>query len=147
MSDEIRKCVNCSGPLSGRQVKFCQKRCSYVFNRNVYLMEHYGITLKQFDELLAFQGGVCAVCKYPPVGKRIMVVDHEHTNGRQGKVRGILCLVCNLKFISREKKSDRFRNAADYLDNPPAVTLFGEIIAKGVPPKPRKRRAPRKGKA
>jgi len=142
MTPNGKTCHRCSASLTGRQVKFCGTKCSVIFNRNAYLIKTYGITSDQFDQLLAFQGGVCYICKSPPQGKRIMVVDHEHSAGRAGKIRGILCLICNLKFLGREKKSDRFHNAAEYLDDPPAVRLFGEIIAPGAP-KTRRKRKPR----
>lgn len=125
-------------------MKFCGTTCSVAANRNIYLMKTYGITADQFDQLLAFQGGVCYICERPPQGKRIMVVDHEHDGGRSGKVRGILCQICNLKFLGKEKKSNRFHRAAEYLDDPPAVRLFGVIIADGAPAPKRKRRQPRR---
>lgn len=139
-----KTCAQCSGPLSGRQTKFDSPACMNRFSRNAYLIKTYGITVEQFDQLLEFQGGHCYICEQPPKGKRIMVVDHEHSAGKAGKVRGILCLICNLKFLGREKSSFKYQNAAEYLDDPPAVRLFGEIIAPGGPPKKRKRRAPRK---
>ncbi|WP_328853688.1 endonuclease VII domain-containing protein [Micromonospora globbae] len=43
---------------------------------------------KEFDELLAAQGGVCAVCGVPDPEH----LDHDH---RTGWVRGILCFNCN----------------------------------------------------
>lgn len=51
----------------------------------------YGITPEDYQEMLAAQGGVCAVCGAGP-GVRALAVDHCHTTGR---VRGILCPNCN----------------------------------------------------
>lgn len=41
-------------------------------------------------ELLERQGGVCAICKKPPV---IPCLDHFH--GTTGHIRGVLCSGCN----------------------------------------------------
>ena len=57
----------------------------------------YGITPRQYKELLAKQKGCCAVCgtsKNPRKGHEDrMVVDHDH---RTGKTRGLLCHRCNI---------------------------------------------------
>jgi hypothetical protein len=67
--------------------------------RNAYLKKQYGITVEQYEEMLAAQGGACAICGrtedgiHPRTGKpRRLAVDHCHDTGR---VRGLLCLACN----------------------------------------------------
>ena len=67
----------------------------YYLNQG--LLKNYGITIEQYRETLAKQGGVCAICKQPETteirGKVIaMPVDHCHTSG---KARGLLCTQCN----------------------------------------------------
>lgn len=55
----------------------------------------YGITLDDYNAMLAAQGGHCALCeKTPEDEKRFkrLNVDHCHETGR---VRGILCTRCN----------------------------------------------------
>lgn len=57
----------------------------------------YGITVEDYDLMLAEQGGVCKICKRPETsvrnGKvRRMPVDHDHDTG---EVRGLLCMLCN----------------------------------------------------
>lgn len=60
----------------------------------------YGMSVDDFDRLLASQGGGCAICKstervHVVRGEdrlRKLSVDHDHTTG---VVRGILCNVCN----------------------------------------------------
>ena len=57
-------------------------------SREYHLRRRYGIGQAEFDELLAQQEGVCAICGAPDPQH----VDHDH---RSGWVRGILCFNCN----------------------------------------------------
>ena len=66
----------------------------------------YGLTRERYYELFAFQKGCCAICDE----KRPLVVDHDHATGR---VRGLLCQICN-RFLG--KSGDR-------------VAYFGNVIA------------------
>jgi hypothetical protein len=54
----------------------------------------YGITLEQFNAIMARQGGRCAICGYSDRSnaKVFPFVDHCHGSG---SVRGILCANCN----------------------------------------------------
>jgi hypothetical protein len=56
------------------------------------LMQHYGITEEQYQELLKKQNGVCALCCKLPDSNRRLAVDHNH---KTGKIRGLLCSRCN----------------------------------------------------
>lgn len=61
--------------------------------RRSELKQKYGITTDQFDEMLAAQGGCCAICGTDtPKGSGTFHVDHCHTTG---KIRGLLCINCN----------------------------------------------------
>ena len=59
------------------------------------LRTSYGLTVEQFDALLAAQNGVCAICGRPQTHKlwEELCVDHDHTTG---KVRALLCHHCNV---------------------------------------------------
>src|SRR5262245_14231981 len=59
--------------------------------RNSRLLRQYGITALQYDRLLAFYDSGCWICGWKPK-KRRLAVDHCHKSGR---VRGILCHMCN----------------------------------------------------
>jgi hypothetical protein len=61
---------------------------------NYRLQYEYGITLQQYDEILAAQGGVCVLCMKPPTERRL-AVDHDHVTGR---VRGLMHRTCNSSF-------------------------------------------------
>ncbi len=61
--------------------------------KNRFLIWKYGITLVDYNKMLAVQGGVCATCGGPPNRKRVNFdVDHNH---RTGTIRGLLCSSCN----------------------------------------------------
>lgn len=55
------------------------------------LKQKYGISLAQYDEMYAAQGGVCGICGKPQI--RDLHVDHCHVTE---KIRGLLCGTCNL---------------------------------------------------
>jgi hypothetical protein len=59
--------------------------------RAYQLRSQYGITPEEYDEMLAAQGGKCALCETLPLTKRL-AVDHDHATGQ---VRGLLCWSCN----------------------------------------------------
>ncbi|MGQ5576747.1 endonuclease VII domain-containing protein [Streptomyces sp. ECR3.8] len=56
-----------------------------------HLKLRYGITIEQYEQMLASQRGGCAICGSFPGGKRL-AVDHCHVTGR---VRALLCPQCN----------------------------------------------------
>lgn len=55
-------------------------------------LQRYDLTPEQHQQMLNEQNHVCAICHKPPNGKRPLVVDHRHSDG---KVRGLLCYGCN----------------------------------------------------
>ncbi len=58
-------------------------------------IKSYGLSLKDYDELLETQGGGCAICgSAEPKTKRNgrFCVDHNHETN---EVRGLLCAPCN----------------------------------------------------
>jgi hypothetical protein len=80
-----RVCKVCRGKDRAKRRKLHPQK----YSRNRYLRREYGITLVEFDTLLASQDGKCmGCCERIPTD-----LDHNHTNG---KIRGILCHSCNL---------------------------------------------------
>ena len=55
----------------------------------VHLLAKYGITLEDYQALWDNQSGACAICGRSDIK---MQLDHDHSNGR---VRGLLCHLCN----------------------------------------------------
>ncbi len=114
MSQRKRKCCHCNR-YKARHLyhadqwklknkapvcKSCRKKYSESFrqSRDHYYQKTYGITLEEYESMLAYQGGVCAICRKKP-GKRNLAVDHDHEvekiEGVRLSVRGLLCHKCN----------------------------------------------------
>jgi hypothetical protein len=125
-SKKCRKCgivkpraeftVRQSGPRIGHLAAYC-KSCSVtrakvakerdpsIYRRVEWpskLKRLYGITVEDYNRILAEQGGACALCgsttpesgsrKYKRTVRSVFDVDHNH---KTGKVRGLLCTRCN----------------------------------------------------
>ena len=73
----------------------------------------YGLTLEQYDAMLAAQDGVCAICGEPRPEDRTLHVDHDHDTG---EIRGLLCFKCNNALGDFNDDHDLFQRAAAYLD-------------------------------
>jgi hypothetical protein len=75
-----------------------------------YLKTTYGISVEQYQAILASSGGVCAICSQKA---RKMVLDHNHTTM---KVRGILCDTCNRALGMFKDNAPLLRRAAKYVE-------------------------------
>jgi hypothetical protein len=83
--------------------------------RNVQYKRRYGITIEQFDQMVADQDGRCAICRegFKPAKKKLAVhVDHCH---KTQFVRGILCARCNLGLGLFKDSAEFLQKAIDYL--------------------------------
>jgi hypothetical protein len=98
--------------------------------RRDYMLRYtYGISQEKYEELLAAQGGCCAICgKTPEEEGRNLAVDHDH---KTGEIFGILCTYCNKFLVGRLREPAAFAAVSEYLKQ--GLGLF-------VPPKPKKRR-------
>jgi len=82
--------------------------------RRLHLRRKFGMTLGQYDAILAAQEGGCAICGDPPLDGRSMHVDH-----RGAAIRGILCVRCNNALGQLRDDPELMLRAAEY------VTLDG----------------------
>lgn len=85
-----------------------------------YLWRHYKITLERYEELLAEQGGKCAICLRPErvIDKRtgepyLLAVDHDHDTKA---VRGLLCMNHNRALGMFEDNQKDLGRAIAYLE-------------------------------
>ncbi|PZR81626.1 MAG: hypothetical protein DI537_37920 [Stutzerimonas stutzeri] len=88
-------------------------------DRRSNLNKKFGITVEEYDALVASQGNTCAICRQPEryIHPRTqeparLAVDHNH---QTGAVRGLLCSNCNrgLGFFNEDR--DRLDAAREYL--------------------------------
>jgi hypothetical protein len=80
--------------------------------RDAYLRRTHGITIDEYDEKLASQGGVCAVCGAQPRADISLHVDHDHETGR---LRSLICFGCNNVLGNVGEDPARLIALADYL--------------------------------
>lgn len=83
--------------------------------RDGHLRRTFGITLAEFDAMLCYQKGLCAICERPPKSGQNLHVDHDH---RTGDVRGLLCRPCNTGIGLLQESPTLFAAATTYLANP-----------------------------
>ena len=81
-----------------------------ISDRRNQLKRLYGITVEQYNEMLASQGGACATCRR---AVKKFHVDHCHLTGL---VRGILCPNCNHALGLIHENSGTARALAEYLE-------------------------------
>jgi hypothetical protein len=95
-------CKSCKEwKIFGKAKTYCKECCaervrnnySLEKQREYTLKKKYGITSKQYDEMLHEQDYKCYICqKHEDKLDRSLAVDHCH---KTGKVRGLLCGNCN----------------------------------------------------
>ena len=84
-------------------------------HRGYVLKLRYGITIDEYEAMLAEQGGGCAGCGSVVLDRsgRNLAVDHDHETGL---VRGLLCQACNSILGRVRDNASVLRRLADYLD-------------------------------
>jgi recombination endonuclease VII len=78
--------------------------------RKQYLLRKYGMSLEQYDALLASQNGACAICKKR--SPQTLCVDHCH---KTNFVRGLLCRKCNSSIGFCGDEAETVSEASAYL--------------------------------
>lgn len=79
------------------------------------LLKRYGADLGTFDLLMVLQNGRCAICGALPGevdGARRLHLDHNHETG---KIRGLLCMLCNQGLGRFRDDVSLLQAAIDYL--------------------------------
>jgi glycosyltransferase involved in cell wall biosynthesis len=80
----------------------------------------YGITLDDYNKMFNNQKGKCAICRMPETAQRKdkagplrLAVDHNH---KTNKVRGLLCMKCNVVLGYFEKHQSDITKVSKYLE-------------------------------
>jgi hypothetical protein len=143
MNNEFKACILCNinKPLSefhknrNKDGRFnvC-KKCAYIRNNHIRkdpthkerfkayrrsnaLVNRYGITLEQYFSISNKQNGKCLICNTIPDPnaehkQRSLNVDHCH---KTGKIRGLLCHLCNRGIGLFKERIDLIEKALHYL--------------------------------
>ena len=82
-------------------------------DRKSHLKRKYGLTVAEYEAMLADQGGGCAICRRPPRDDIALHVDHDHLTGA---VRGLLCFRCNNAIGDLRDDLELVYRMLDYLD-------------------------------
>ena len=98
-------------PKNGSRCRACNSRANYAS----HLEKTYDITVEEYERLLAFQGGRCAICGQQPKARRL-AIDHDHETGA---VRGLLCSAdewgCNVSLRKLLNDPEMARRAYAYV--------------------------------
>jgi hypothetical protein len=87
---------------------------SSPMTRSAYLQRTYGISESEYNDLLIYQEGRCAICRELPREGENLAVDHNH---RTGSNRGLLCQRrCNKLLGFAQDSREALLRAIAYLD-------------------------------
>lgn len=84
------------------------------------MVKKHNLPVTAYLDLLAYQGGACAICERLPSDTARLVVDHRHSccptkHNSCGKcVRGLLCGTCNAAIGLFREDPEAFRGAITY---------------------------------
>jgi len=89
----VSQCTECKVALNKKR-RLEDRENVLAIERRSKLKVTYGLTVKQYEDMLAAQNNACAICfsKKPGGRTKMFFIDHCHTTG---KVRGLLCMRCN----------------------------------------------------
>lgn len=87
-----------------------QHEYRYFYN----LKRLFNLTKEEYEKMLFRQNGVCAICNDSKKNTRRLSVDHCHKTGR---IRGLLCVECNMTLGLVKDKVDRLKSMIKYLKN------------------------------
>lgn len=90
-----------------RWCKACEKA-----NQARQRVKRYGITVKEYAQMVFDHGGKCAICTRE--FSRTPHIDHNHSTGQ---VRGLLCYSCNSAIGNLQEDIQILKNAIAYLES------------------------------
>jgi hypothetical protein len=97
------------------QANLAKTKASGTYARSLrkwHLRTKFGLTVEEFEQMEADQGGCCAICRRPPREGRTLHVDHDHDTGR---IRRLLCFTCNAGMGMFDHDPVLLIEAAEYL--------------------------------
>lgn len=87
-------CKACNAEITKGKRRKLGKQAVSVINRRSKLKRNFGLSLEDYEKILASQNGKCAICgTSEPGGRGSFAVDHCH---QSEVIRGLLCNRCNV---------------------------------------------------
>lgn len=129
-----RVCKDCiaEGITTKRDADYPGPRCAThhrkrkaderVRRHGQHIEKHFELTEEEYDAILKFQGGVCAICRRAKGIRKKMPVDHNHLTL---ELRMICCTPCNKMLGHCRDDPEMLRRAADLLETPIIRQFFG----------------------
>jgi len=117
-----------------------KKRDRRIARKVAHVERTYNLTAEQYDALLAYQGGRCAICRVARGTAKRLAVDHDHhqamidghapDKGCEKCVRGLVCSTCN-DVLAHARSDPRYgQRLAAYLTRWP-MTRMGDSTPPG----------------
>jgi|SRR5579859_4904101 len=120
-SAECKKCKSERNKIYKRVNRDKIREYSKSYTDKTYRYRHlrrkYNLTVEEYEEALANQGGVCAICGKPETARHRygpirLAVDHDHITG---EFRGLLCSGCNTGLGKFQDNHELLQKAVEYL--------------------------------
>lgn len=120
---KIRKTANARRKKNRDEINK-KDRITRSLNRSRFksyaLKKAFGIDIIEYNKLFELQNGLCKICNEPEKAKhqsghiKQLAVDHDH---KTGKIRGLLCWICNTGIGKLKEDPKLLRKAADYIES------------------------------
>jgi len=113
---EYRK--NNSTDISNNKKKYYldpqNKLAKKMSDRSTYLNRKYKITIEAFNAMVLAQNNKCKICNKhgSHTTNKILYIDHDHNSG---KIRGLLCNMCNLALGYAMDSVNTLQKCVEYL--------------------------------
>jgi hypothetical protein len=103
--------------INKSKIKYTKKipmREGVRIKKDSSLFKSYGISISDYETILDIQNNKCFICSTDePGGNREFNVDHDH---KTNKVRGLLCIGCNLGLACFKENIEFLNIAIQYLE-------------------------------
>lgn len=105
--------LRCRGCMKIRRQDEYLRRGGKEWMYEINLATRYGISVEEYQQRVAAQGGRCAICGDEPGDGKRLHVDHDHETGA---IRDILCQPCNLSLGNAKDDPARLLAMVAYLE-------------------------------
>ena|SRR5690606_30293391 len=121
MDKGVKPCIDCPAGVE-RKTTPPGPRCAAHHKaekdrkHDASVVRKYGLLPGEYAKLKEAQGGKCALCQRATGKSRRLAVDHDH---KTGKVRGLLCSICNRLLGHFRDDPEAFERGRLYLTETP----------------------------